>query len=108
MTAGNHSAVAILEYGDHVATKKITITLPEDHLAQVRAFAKEQGMPLSTWLAKMVDHEIRIRKGLAAMREWELEDGPLTEEERAAARAELEKAAAGARAKSSKRRGTAA
>jgi hypothetical protein len=56
----------------------------------------------------MVDHEIRIRKGLAAMREWELEDGPLTAEERAAARAELEKAAASARAKSSKRRGTAA
>jgi hypothetical protein len=89
VTTANRATVAIPEYGGNVATKKITITLPEDHLAQVRAFAKEVGMPLSTWLAKMVEHEIRIRGGLAEMREWEAEHGPFTEEEIAWADAQI-------------------
>lgn len=79
----------ILEYGEDMATKKITITLPEDALARVREFAKEVGMPLSTWLAKMVEHRIRILEGQAAMREWETKYGAFTEEELAEARAEL-------------------
>jgi hypothetical protein len=72
-----------------MATKKITITLPEDHLEQVRAFAEEVGMPLSTWLTKLVEHEIRIRGGLAEMREWEAEHGPLTDDELAWADAQI-------------------
>jgi hypothetical protein len=93
---------------DLMATKKITITLPEDVLAYVRRFTKEMGMPISTWIAEMVEHEIRIREGLAAMREWDAEDGPTTEQERAAARAELAAAFERARAKNSKKPGAAA
>lgn len=91
-----------------MATKKITITLPEDFLERLREFAKEAGMPLSTWITQLVEHEIRVRVGLAAMREWEAEEGPLTEEEIAAADAIIAKAdAAAARAAASKS-GTAA
>jgi predicted transcriptional regulator len=100
--------LAILEYGDFVATKKITITIPEDAVARLKEFAEETGVPLSTYIAQLVEHEIRIRDGLAALREWEAEDGPLTEEELAAARAELEKAAAHARARAPKRAGAVA
>jgi cytosine/adenosine deaminase-related metal-dependent hydrolase len=93
-----------------VATKKITITLPEDALAAVRRFAKEKGMPLSTWIAQQVEHEIRCLEGLAAMREWEAEHGAFTEEEIAEADAILAKADAEthARATAQTKPGTAA
>lgn len=89
---------------DGVATKKITITLPEDILERLKGFAKEVGMPLSTWIAQTIEDEIRNREGLAAMREWEALDGPLTEEEIAEADAILAKAdaEAAARARTSK------
>jgi hypothetical protein len=82
-----------------VATKKVTITLPEELLEEAKELAQDAGLPLSTWIADIVQHEIRIQAGLAAMREWEAEDGPLTEEELAAAEAELAKADAAARAR---------
>src|SRR5438552_2884811 len=85
---------------DLVATKKITITLPEDVLAYVQRFTKEMGMPISTWIAETVEHEIRIREGLAAMREWEAEHGAFTEEEIAWADAQIAAADAQHRADS--------
>lgn len=81
-----------------VTAKKITITVRESHLPYVRQFAKDAGMTTSAWVRDMVEHELCHRVGLAAMREWEAEDGPLTEEERAAARAELAAADAKIRA----------
>jgi hypothetical protein len=85
----DRAAHAILEYGDLVATKKITITLPEDALERIRDFAKEMGMPLSTWIAQLVEHRVRVLEGQAAMRQWEAEHGEFSEEELAEARAEL-------------------
>jgi cytosine/adenosine deaminase-related metal-dependent hydrolase len=81
-----------------VATKKITITLPEEYLEQAKGLAKEAGLPLSTWIAQTVEHEARIQAGLTAMREWEAEHGAFTEEELAQAHAELAKADAELRA----------
>jgi cytosine/adenosine deaminase-related metal-dependent hydrolase len=81
-----------------VATKKITITLPEEYLEQAKELAKEAGLPLSTWIAQTVEHEARIQAGLAAMRDWEAEHGAFTEEEHAQAHAELAKADAELRA----------
>ncbi len=54
-----------------VATKKITITLPEETLASLRSLAAAAGLPLSTYLAEVTAHHARIQDGLAAMREWE-------------------------------------
>ena len=95
---------AIPGYGGFVTTKKITITVPEDAIARLKEFAKEMGMPLSTYISQMIENEIRIRRGLAAMREWDLEEGPLTDEELAEADAIIDKAdaAAAARARASK------
>ena len=75
-----------------VVTKKITITLPEEHLEQAKQLADQAGLPLSTWIAQTVEHEMRIQAGLAAMREWEAEHGAFTEEELAKAHAVLAKA----------------
>jgi len=59
-----------------MATRKVTITLPEEALERVSALARAEGLPLSTYLTRMAEHRIRIEDGLAAMREWEAEYGP--------------------------------
>ncbi|MDV5146835.1 CopG family transcriptional regulator [Streptomyces sp. SBC-4] len=71
-----------------MATKKVTVTIPEDLLEEIRADAAEQG--LSAYVAEA----LRLRRDRDRLRElvdWlEEEYGPLTEEELAAGRAELE------------------
>jgi len=59
-----------------MATRKVTITLPEETLERLRLLAREHGLPLSTYLADVTDHHLRVEDGLAAMREWVAEDGP--------------------------------
>lgn len=72
---------AIPWYGPTVATRKLTITLPEEVLERVSALARAEGLPLSTYLTKLAEHRIRVEDGLAAMREWDEEEGPIPEEE---------------------------
>jgi cytosine/adenosine deaminase-related metal-dependent hydrolase len=72
-----------------VVSKKITITLPEEDLEQVKELARQAGLPLSTWIAQTLEHEARIQAGLAEMREWETEYGALTDEELAWADAQI-------------------
>ena len=83
-----------------VATRKITITLPEETLEEVTALARAEGLPLSTYLARLAEHRIRIEAGLAAMKEWEVEHGPMPEEALAWAEEQI------ARAEASMRRST--
>jgi hypothetical protein len=59
-----------------VATKKVTITIPEETHAKASALAKKVGLPFSTWLAQTAEHEVRVQEGLEAMREWDNEAGP--------------------------------
>ena len=59
-----------------VATKKITITMPEETLERVSALARAADLPLSTYVTRLAEHRIRIEDGLAAMKEWEQEYGP--------------------------------
>jgi hypothetical protein len=75
-----------------VATKKITITLPEDTLVRLRESAAASGIPLSTYIAQITEHHARIEAGLAEMREWEAEHGEITDEERANMAAEIARA----------------
>ncbi|MGH8907038.1 MAG: hypothetical protein ACRD0K_11090 [Egibacteraceae bacterium] len=66
-----------------MATQKVAITLPEEMLARLRALAREQGLPLSTYLAEVTHHHLRVEDGLAAMREWIADEGsPSPEAER--------------------------
>ncbi|MFJ4871306.1 CopG family transcriptional regulator [Streptomyces sp. NPDC088757] len=71
-----------------MATKKVTVTIPEDLLEEVRAEASEYG--LSAYVAEA----LRLRRDRDRLRElvdWlEEEHGPITEAERAEAHAELD------------------
>jgi len=64
-----------------VATKKVTITIPEETHAKASALAKKAGLPFSTWLAETAEHEVRVQEGLEAMREWENQNGAFTDAE---------------------------
>jgi hypothetical protein len=77
-----------------MASKKITITISEELFKHSQESAKRAGVPLSTWIARAAEHQARIEDGRAALAEWEQEDGPLTPDERAWARAEIARAEA--------------
>jgi cytosine/adenosine deaminase-related metal-dependent hydrolase len=75
-----------------MATKKITISLPEDLVEEITKWSKATGVPVSTWIAEAAKDKARIEDGLAALREWDEMDGPLTPEELAAADEKLARA----------------
>jgi hypothetical protein len=75
-----------------VATKKVTITLPEETHAKASALAKKAGLPFSTWLAQTAEHEVRVQEGLEAMGEWEEEHGAFTDAEVTWAESQLSEA----------------
>jgi cytosine/adenosine deaminase-related metal-dependent hydrolase len=75
-----------------VASKKITITLTEEQVERAKEHARQAGLPVSTWVARVLEHEERRQDGLAAIAEWEKENGPITPEELAEARAEWARA----------------
>jgi hypothetical protein len=77
-----------------MASKKVTITLSEELLKHSQELAKRAGIPVSTWIARAAEHQARIEAGRAALAEWEEEDGALTPDERAWARAEIARAEA--------------
>jgi hypothetical protein len=71
-----------------MATKKVTVTIPEDLLDEIRAEAAERG--LSAYVAEALRFK-RDRDRLRELSDWlQEEHGPLTEEERIAAFEELE------------------
>lgn len=80
---------AISKYGEYMATKKVTITLDETLVEALLEAAREDGVPLSRVVSQATEHTLRLRKGLAVVREWEAEQGALTAQELADARAEL-------------------
>jgi metal-responsive CopG/Arc/MetJ family transcriptional regulator len=72
----------------YMATKKITVTIPEDLLDEIRAEAAERG--LSAYVAEALRFK-RDRDRLQELVDWlEEEHGPVTEDERAAAVEELD------------------
>jgi predicted transcriptional regulator len=75
-----------------MATRKVTVTLPEEVIERGSELARQAGLPFSTWVAQAAAHEVLIQDGLAAVREWEAENGPITDYEAAGARAELAQA----------------
>lgn len=68
---------------------KLAITVDPDVHAQVVAAAQEEGISVSAWMTTAARRALRIRDGLAAVAEWEAENGPLTDEELRAARDRL-------------------
>ncbi|MEV7418780.1 CopG family transcriptional regulator [Streptomyces sp. NPDC089919] len=71
-----------------MATKKVTVTIPEDLLDEIRAEAAERG--LSAYVAEALRFK-RDRDRLLELVDWlQEEHGPVSVDERAAALAELE------------------
>jgi len=71
-----------------MATKKVTVTIPEEFLDEIRADAAERG--LSAYVAEALRFK-RGRDRLPELVNWlEEEYGPVTDDERAAALGELE------------------
>jgi Arc/MetJ-type ribon-helix-helix transcriptional regulator len=69
------------------STKKVTVTIPEDLLDEIRAETAERG--LSAYVAEALRFK-RDRDRLRELADWlQEEHGPLTEEERTAAFGEL-------------------
>ncbi|MGY1454049.1 CopG family transcriptional regulator [Streptomyces sp. SS8] len=71
-----------------MATKKVTVTIPEDLLEEIRSEVTERG--LSAYFTEALRLK-RERDRLRELVDWlEEEHGPVTESERAAALRELE------------------
>jgi hypothetical protein len=72
-----------------MATRKITVTLPEDLIDSLAAAAGAEGIPLSRLVATAAERELKRRVGQHLLQQWQAEHGAFTVEELAAARAEM-------------------
>ena len=72
-----------------MASKKVTVTLPEELVEALGAAAQRDGVPLSRLVANAAENELRRRLGRHVVAEWQSEHGAFTVEELAAARAEM-------------------
>jgi hypothetical protein len=72
-----------------MAVQKLSIALEEDVARAAREAAEREGLSLSAWVNEAAREALAIEDGLAAVAEYEAENGPFTEEELAAADAAL-------------------
>jgi predicted transcriptional regulator len=73
-----------------MAVKKLSIALDPDVADAAASAAEISGQSLSAWLNDAARTRLHVEDGLAAVAEWEAEQGPLTAEERAAADRQLD------------------
>jgi hypothetical protein len=65
---------------------KLAITVDPDVHEKVLTAAAEDGVSVSAWMTTAARRALLVRDGLAAVAEWEAEQGALTESELVAAR----------------------
>lgn len=68
---------------------KLAITVHPDVHRGILAAAAEEGVSVSAWVTEAARKALLIKNGLAAVAEWEAENGAITEAELAAARERL-------------------
>lgn len=68
---------------------KRSVSLADDVAGAVEEAAREDGMSFSAWLSSAAERQLRVRRGLRGVAEWESEAGTLTAEELAAGEALL-------------------
>ena len=68
-----------------MAVKKLSIALDDAVAHDVAEAAERSGVSVSAWLNHASETALATEAGLAAVREWEVDHGPLTDEELAAA-----------------------
>lgn len=69
-----------------MAVHRLSISVPPELEAQIRAAADEAGVSVSTWLAQAAEHAAKIQAGRRAVEDFEAEHGTLPEEQRLDAR----------------------
>jgi len=72
-----------------MTVQRFGVSFEEELATQVQAAAQTAGQPVSTWLAEAAQRRLKQDGLLAVVADWEAEHGAITEEELAAARAEL-------------------
>jgi hypothetical protein len=60
---------------------KLSIALDEHVAAAAAAAAEEAGLSLSAWINRAAQDALQVERGLAAVAEWEEENGAFTPEE---------------------------
>jgi hypothetical protein len=70
-----------IEYADDVAVHKVSVSLDENAYNAAVQAAELEGISLSAWLSHVALEAAGIAEGLRAVREFEEENGPFTEEE---------------------------
>jgi hypothetical protein len=83
---------------------KLAISVDASVHAKVLDAAGKDGMSVSAWMTAAARRALLVRDGLAAVREWEAEHGPLTRAELEAARAQLARGPSPARGRSKGKR----
>jgi hypothetical protein len=68
---------------------KLSVSFPPDLGDEVREAARRRGQGLSAWLADAASAKLRSEALADFLDEWEADNGPITEEEREAARRDL-------------------
>lgn len=71
--------------------KKLSVALDANIAESAARAAANRGMSLSAWLNEAARKALKIDDGLAAVREWEAEHGPISEEVLARTRAEMDR-----------------
>lgn len=61
--------------------RRVTVSLDPGTLDAAKSAAAAEGMSLSAWLDRAARREAGIEAGLRAVREYEAEHGPFTEDE---------------------------
>ena len=65
---------------------KLAITVDPDVHEQILSSAARAGISVSAWITSAARVELKRQRGMAAVAEWEAENGPFTEEEKAESR----------------------
>ena len=65
---------------------KLAITVDPDTAERVARAAAEEGVSVSAWMTSAARRALKVRDGLAAVVEWEAENGAFTPAELAEAR----------------------
>ena len=68
---------------------KLAITVDAEVHEQVLAAAADEGISVSAWMTEAARRALLVRDGLAAIAEWEEENGPLTDAEHRAGQARV-------------------
>ncbi|GAA3747094.1 hypothetical protein HDA32_001468 [Spinactinospora alkalitolerans] len=77
-----------------MSTQKLSITVPEETLREIRRSAEEAGLSVSAWMSQAVELVLQTQAGLDFVAEYEETHGPLSPDSVSRAQAEIHDALA--------------